>query len=47
MPISVSTVEVKPPSPLIRIAIGAAIVAGVVIVVVALVGVRRRVAGGR
>lgn len=41
-PISVSTVEVKPPSPLIRIAIAAAIVIGVVVVVLALLGVRRR-----
>lgn len=41
-PIAISTVEVKPPSPLIRIAIGAAIVVGLGIVVVALVGVRRR-----
>jgi hypothetical protein len=46
-PIDVATVEVKPPSPLIRIAIGAAIVIGIVVVVAALVGVRRRVSPGR
>lgn len=45
--IDVSTVEVKPPSIIVRVAIGAAIVAGVVIVVIALVGVRRRMTAGR
>lgn len=43
VPIDVATVEVKPPSFLIRVAVGAAVVVGVVLVVVALVGVRRRV----
>jgi hypothetical protein len=42
IPIDVSTVEVKPPPVLIRVAIGAAIVAGIVVVVIALLGVRRR-----
>ncbi len=41
--IAASTVEVKPASPLVRIAIGAAIVLALVIAVVALAGVRRRV----
>jgi hypothetical protein len=45
-PIDVSTVEVKPPSFLVRFAIGAAIVLGIVVVVVALVGVRRRMSTG-
>ena len=43
VPIDVATVEVKPPSVLIRFAIGGAIVVGAIVVIATLVGVRRRV----
>lgn len=42
--IDVSTVELKPPSFAARFAVGAAIVVGIVLVILALVGVRRRMA---